>query len=229
MHAKHIFCHMFMPLLTAALSFHFIHAPYAEAVQRSDEGQCYELIRLGRAESVISDSKSIIRQDRWNADAHACLAIAYYLSGRVYMAIKKLREAEDSIPKEIVDKIHDRIWTYAPELLAEKEYRDNYTLSGGACILRNVTSLEGTGYLMIGNYFNPYNSSTARHLRAYKCNPEMQGCKEIDHVCPDCKLKEEEAKVIIKDYRIVEIKKFKDVELSRNIRYISKLLELDRK
>jgi len=55
----------------------------------------------------------------------------------------------------------------------------------------------------------------------------MQGCKEIDHVCPDCKLKEEEAKVIIKDHRIVEIKKFKNVELSRNIRYIGKILELE--
>lgn len=35
--------------------------------------------------------------------------------------------------------------------------------------------------------------------------------------------------MIIRDYRIVEIKKFKNVELSRNIRYIEKILELEKK
>lgn len=195
----------------------------------SDAGECFNLIKSGKFEAVISDSKSILKNDRWNADAYACITMAYYFSDKKYLAMKKLKEAEETIPKEDVDKIHNKIWTYLPELLAEKEYRDNYTLSGGACILRNVTSIDGTGYLIIGRYFNPYNSSTTRHLRAYKCNPEMQGCKEIDHVCPDCRLMEEEAKVIIKDYKIVEIKKFKNVELSRNIRYIGKILELEQR
>jgi hypothetical protein len=193
-----------------------------------DSKECFYLIKSGRHDTVIRDSKSILKEDSWNADANACLVMAYYLSDRKFFAMKKIREIEESLPKEVIDEIHDKIWNDVPELLAEKEYRNNYTISGGACILRNVTSLDGTGYIMIGNYFNPFNSSISRHLRAYKCNSEMQGCKEIDHVCPDCKLKEEEAKVIVKDYRIVEIKKFKDVELSRNIRYISKILELER-
>ncbi len=194
-----------------------------------DSKECFNLIKSGRHDTVISDSKSILKEDSWNANANACLVMAYYLSDRKFFAMKKIREIEESLPKEVIDEIHDRIWNDVPELLAEKEYRNNYTISGGACILRNVTSLDGMGYLIIGSYFNPFDSSISRHLRAYKCNSEMQGCKEIDHVCPDCKLKEEEAKVIIKDYRIVKIKKLKDVELSRNIRYISKILELERK
>lgn len=194
-----------------------------------DSTGCFNLIKSGKQDTVISDAKTILKEDSWNADANACLVMAYYLSGRKFFAMKKINEIEDSLPEEVIDKIHDKIWNDVPELLAEKEYRNNYTISGGACILRNVTSLDGTGYLMIGNYFNPFNLSISRHLRAYKCNSEMQGCKEIDHVCPDCKLKEEEAKMIIKDYRIVEIKKFKNVELSRNIRYIEKILELESK
>ncbi len=209
----------------------FFLSPFIEtshAADWKDSTGCFNLIKSGKHDAVISDSKSILKEDSWNADANACLVMAYYLSDRKFFALKKIKEIEESLPKEVIDKIHDKIWNDVPELLAEKEYKNNYTISGGACILRNVTSLDGTGYLMIGNYFNPFNSSISRHLRAYKCNSEMQGCKEIDHVCPDCAMKEEEAKVIIKDYRIAEIKKFKNVELSRNIRYISKILELER-
>ncbi|MEW6740949.1 MAG: hypothetical protein AB1325_13740 [Nitrospirota bacterium] len=194
-----------------------------------DSKECFNLIKSGKHDTVISDAKSILKEDSWNADANACLVMAYYLSDRKFFAMKKIKEIEESLPKEVIDEIHDKIWNDVPELLAEKEYRNNYTISGGACILRNVASLDGTGYIMIGSYFNPFDSSISRHLRAYKCNSEMQGCKEIDHVCPDCKLREEEAKVIIKDYRIVEIKKLKNVELSRNIKYISKILELEQK
>lgn len=200
-----------------------------KAIEWKDSTECFNLIKSGKYDAVISGAKMILKEDSWNADANACLAMAYYLSDRKFFAMKKIKEIEESLPKEVIDKIHDKIWNDLPELLAEKEYRSNYTISGGACILRNVTSLDGTGYLMIGSYFNPFDSSISRHLRAYKCNSEMQGCKEIDHVCPDCKLKEEEAKVTIKDYRIVEIKKLKKVELSRNIRYISKILELEQK
>ncbi|MDI6801039.1 MAG: hypothetical protein QMD01_03135 [Thermodesulfovibrionales bacterium] len=191
--------------------------------------ECYGLIKSGEYETVIKDSKLVIRQDRWNSDAYACLAMAYYLSDRKYLAIKAMKEAEDNIPQEAVEKVHDNIWNHLPELLAEKEYRDNYTLSGGACILRNVTSLSGAGYLVIGNYFNPVNSTIGRHLRGYKCDPNIKECKEIDHVCPDCSIKEEEVRIFIKDFRIVEIRKFKNVELSRNIRYVKKILELEQK
>ncbi len=205
------------------------HIQTSYTAEWKDSTECFELIKSDKYDVIIRDAKTILKKDSWDVDANACLIMAYYLSNRKFFAMKKINEIEESLPKEVIDEIHDKIWSDAPELLAEKEYKDNYTISGGACILRNVTSLNGTGYLIIGNYFNPFDSSVGRHLRAYKCSSEMQGCKEIDHVCPDCKLREEEAKVIIKDYRIVEIKKFKNVELSRNIRYISKILELEQK
>lgn len=214
-------------LLILFSCIYHVQTPYAEQWKSSTE--CFDLIKSNKYDSVISDAKTILKKDSWNADANACLVMAYYLSNRKFFAMKKMREIEDSLPKEVIDDIHNKIWKDVPELLAEKEYKDNYTISGGACILRNVTSLDGTGYLIIGDYFNPSDSSTGRHLRAYKCNSEMQACKEIDHVCPACKPREEEAKVIIKDYRIVEINKLKNIELSRNIRYIEKILELEQK
>lgn len=217
---------IFIPL---ALCFFFFVPADSYGAEGNNAEECFSLIKSGRYDAVIADAKVMLKKDSWNADANACLVMAYYLSERNFLAMKKLQETEESLPKESIDAIHDKIWNHVPEILAEREYRNNYTISGGACILRNVTSLDGTGYIMIGNYFNPFNSSISRHLRAYKCNSEMQGCKEIDHVCPDCAMKEEEAKVIIKDYRIVEIKKFENVELSRNIRYISKILELEQK
>ncbi len=217
------------PAIILLIFFSCIFLVQNSHAEWKDSKECFDFIKSGKHDVVISDSKSILKKDSWDADANACLVMAYYISGRKFFAMKKINEIEESLPKEVIDKIHDKIWNDVPELLAEKEYKNNYTISGGACILRNLTSLGGTGYLVIGNYFNPFDSSISRHLRAYKCNSEIQGCKEIDHVCPDCKLIEEEAKVIIKDYRIVEINKFKSVELSRNIRYISKILELEQK
>ncbi|MFZ6007684.1 MAG: hypothetical protein ACOYU2_08530 [Nitrospirota bacterium] len=217
------------PAIILLIFFSCVFLVQTSHAEWKNSKECFNLIKSGKHDTVISDAKSILKEDSWNADANACLVMAYYLSDRKFFAMKKIKEIEEYLPKEVIDKIHDRIWNDVPELLAEKEYKNNYTISGGACILRNVTSVDGTGYIMIGNYFNPFDSSISRHLRAYKCNSEMQGCKEIDHVCPDCKLKEEEAKVIIRDYRIVEIKKFRNVELSRNIRYISKILELEQK
>ncbi len=171
----------------------------------------------------------MIRQDRWNADAHACLAIAYYLNGHPEFSIRRLKEAEETLPKEAIDAIHDRIWTYLPELLAEKEYRDFSTLSGGDCIIRNVTALEGRGYLVLGYFYNPEVKKRIRHVRGYACNPQSEHCKDLDKVCPACTIQESEAIISIKDYRVTGIQKLIDNRpIERNIKYIEKVLELER-
>ncbi|GER93693.1 hypothetical protein A45J_1449 [hot springs metagenome] len=110
-----------------------------------DSFECFNLIKSGKHDTIINDAKNILKEDSWNADANACLVMAYYLSDRKFFAIKRINEIEESFPKEVIDKIHDKIWNNVPELLAEKEYKNNYTISGGACILRNVTSL-GRGH-----------------------------------------------------------------------------------
>jgi hypothetical protein len=114
---------------------------------------------------VIEESRLILKKDRWDPIAYSCLSMAYsyYLKGNKYYAFKKLKDAEESIPSEMIEKIHDVIWTHLPELLAEKEFKDNYTLKGGACILRNLLSIDGTGIVIIGKYYNPDTNKIDRH------------------------------------------------------------------
>ncbi|MCI0468670.1 MAG: ClpXP protease specificity-enhancing factor SspB [Nitrospirae bacterium] len=191
---------------------------------------CDYLIRAGQTESVIMDSKVILRQDSWNADAASCLVMAYYADNNKYMAFKQWKEAEDGLPKELLDKIHDNVWNYLPELLAEKEHRDNYTTTGGDCILRNITALKGDGYVVIGSFSNPFNSNQNRHLAGYKCSiiESPDNCAAIDLVCPECKLIEPEIEVAISGYSISGIRRLKDaINLSRNLQYIKKILELE--
>ncbi len=192
-------------------------------------GACFEQIKAGKQEKLISDAKRMIRQDRWNADAYACLAMAYYRNGNTEFALKSLKVAEDTLPKEVIDSIHDKIWTYRPELLAEKEYKDFYALSGGDCILRNVTALEGNGSLILGYFYNPEVNKRIRHIRAKKYISGTEQCTEIDKVCPKCTIQEAEAIIKIKDYRITDIQKLiSSRPIERNVRYIEKILELER-
>lgn len=217
--------------LSALLIFASPMVKQGAAADWRSAGECYELIKSsadGR-DTVIRSAGLIIRQEQQNAAAHACIAMAYYLSGKKQLAMKQLQEAIDTLPKKIIDVIHDNIWNYMPEILAEKEYRDNHTLSGGACILKNVTSLNGSGYVIIGEFLNPFNNKTDRHLRGYKCEADWKNCSEVDIVCPECTLQQLEAKVIIGDYRITGLEKIAShVEISRNVRYIAKILELQR-
>lgn len=191
--------------------------------------ECFAAIKDGSQERVISEAKSVIIDDRWNADASACLVMAYYLSGRKETAIRKLGETADAIPKEQVDKIHDILWDYTPEFLAEKEYRDNYTLEGGDCLLRNVTALKGTGFLIIGRFYDPRVSKVVRHITAYKC-PPAGDCVDIDLTCRGCALEEGEAVIRVDDYAIAEIQRLiENRPIERNVRYIEKILEMEKR
>jgi hypothetical protein len=69
------------------------------------------------------------------------------------------------------------------------------------------------------------------HLRSLKCKKEnLHKCIEIDYTCPKCKLKEKEAEILIKDFKITLIKRENEkIDISRNIRYIEKILELQEK
>ena len=195
--------------------------------ERAEE--CFAQIREGRQGKVIGEAKSLLRHDGWNADARACLAMAYYRDGKTGLAVKGLREAEDTLPAERVQAIHDHIWNSMPELLAEKEYRDSSTLSGGDCILRNVTALGGNGFLLIGEFYHPEKKSTIRHVRGYRCRKGMEECTVVDRVCPGCIEREAEARIEITATRIVNIVRLKEnIPLSRNVIYIEKILELER-
>lgn len=191
--------------------------------------KCTEYIDSKAYNKAIEYSKAYLKKDKWNAEAYSCLSIAYYLKGNKEYALKKLKEAEETIPLESVEKIHDLLWEYSPELLAEKEYIDSYTLKGGACIIRNLASINGSGLLEIGFFYNPDKFITDRHLRAYKCKTDNKDCMIIDHICPKCELKEREILLTIEHFEIKDIKKMnKNLDLSRNIRYIKKILELQK-
>ncbi|MEW6117918.1 MAG: hypothetical protein AB1553_13635 [Nitrospirota bacterium] len=190
--------------------------------------ECFPRLTAGAYDKIIRDSKAILRNNRWNADAHACLAMAYYLKSNTEFALKSLKGAEDTIPKEAIDAIHDKIWMHLPELLAEKEYRDFHAITGGDCILRNVTALDGNGFLILGYFYNPEVQKRIRHIRGNKCDANMDTCSEIDKVCPACTLEESEAVITIRDYKISEVQKLIDNRpIERNIRYIEKILELE--
>lgn len=190
--------------------------------------ECFALMELGRQETIITDSKSILSDDRWNADAHACLIMAYYLSGRNQFAIKRLREAADTIPKEHVDRIHDILWDYTPEFLAEREFAENYPLNGGDCLLRNIKALHGSGFIIIGRFYDPKESKSVRHIRVYRCSFKTDTCEDVDSTCPECDLKEPEAVIVVNNYRVTEIQHILDDRpIIRNVRYIKKLLEIE--
>lgn len=213
---------LFFPLLDAGCAA----VPRADW-QRAEE--CLAQIREGRQEKVIGEAKGLLRSDRGNADAQACLAMAYYRGGNAGLALKRLRDVEDALPAERVQMIHDHIWNSMPELLAEKEYRDSSTLSGGDCMLRNVTALGGNGFLLIGEFYHPGKKSTIRHLRGYRCAEGREKCTMVDRVCPECIETEAEARIEITDTRIVHIVRPKEnIPLSRNVAYIEKILELER-
>lgn len=191
---------------------------------------CFALISRGGQDEVITRANVDLRVDRWQPEAQACYAMAYYSLGDTERAVKKLREAEETLPKAVMDEINNIVWNSIPELLAEKEYRDNYTVTGGDCMLRNLKAIEGRGFLVIGDYFNPYNSSVARHLRGRKCGADMRDCMDVDLVCPDCALREEGAVIEIRNYHITDVRVIaKGREFGRNIRYIEKVLELQRR
>ncbi len=189
---------------------------------------CFALIKNGSEERVISDAKSIIKDDRWNADAQACLVMAYYSSNRRHLATKKLNEAVDTIPKEQVEKIHDILWEFVPEFLAEREYSNNYTINGGDCLLRNVKALKGNGLIIIGRFYDPKESRAVRHVMGYRCRPNIQKCEDIDLTCPDCTLLEPEAVIVINDFRVADIQHLmSERPISRNIKYIKRILEIE--
>ena len=189
---------------------------------------CFALIKNGHAERVISDAKSIIRDDRWNADAQACLVMAYYSGNRGDLAIKRLNEAVDTIPKEQVKKIHDILWEFVPEFLAEREYNNNYTINGGDCLLRNVKALKGNGLLIIGKFYDNRESKAVRHVMGYQCSPDIQKCKDIDLTCPDCTLMEPEAVIVINGFRVTDIQNLiSGRPVTRNIKYIKRILEIE--
>lgn len=216
-------------ILVAQFLFIFLYLIKAFASGYTIDG-CIRLIESKKYDSAIEESKMILRIDKWNPDAYSCLSMAYYLKGNRYYAFKKLKEAEEEIPTEMVERIHDIVWNYLPELVADKEFRDNYTMKGGACILRNLSSIDGNGTVLIGKYYNPDTGKTERHLRSYRCQDgDLDKCAGIDHVCPRCELKEQEAILIIKEFKIVETKKVDmKIDISRNIRYIRRILELQK-
>jgi hypothetical protein len=190
--------------------------------------ECFARIKLGQYEKIINDSKSILSDDRWNADAHACLVMAYYQGDKKQLAIKRLREAADTIPKEHVDRVHDILWDYTPEFLAEREYIENYPINGGDCLLRNVKALKGNGFLIIGRFYDPKESKTVRHITGYRCSNAIDRCSDIDLTCPECELREPEAIIVINDYRISDIQHLlTDRPIIRNVRYINKVLEIE--
>ncbi|NTU42402.1 MAG: hypothetical protein HGA78_05000 [Nitrospirales bacterium] len=192
-------------------------------------GDCAAMLGEGRYNEAISASRSALRNERWDTDAQACLVIASYLKGRKEWAVRTLKEADDSLPKEVLDGLHDRIWGQLPELLAEKEYKDNFTMKGGSCLLRNVTALKGSGELLIGEFFNPLTSTTNRHARGFRCDGRGENCMETDLVCSDCLPRKEEARIVIRDYEVKDVRILAEgVELSRNVRYIKKILELEK-
>ncbi len=196
----------------------------------SPAGDCSGLLGMGQYSEAASLAKSAIRRERWDAGAHACLAMASYLGGKGEQAMRALREAEDSLPKEVLDSIHDRIWELLPELLAEKEHRDSSAMRGGSCLLRNVAALKGEGQLLIGQFYNPVLSVTNRHVRGYRCSGGGEDCPEVDLVCAGCELRRPEARIFISGYEVKEVRPLAGgVDLSRNVRYIKKILELEKK
>ncbi|MEW5746362.1 MAG: hypothetical protein AB1805_13100 [Nitrospirota bacterium] len=191
--------------------------------------ECFEQIQGGLQDKVRTDARVRLREDRWNADAYACLAMAQYAAGNPEFALKSLREAEETIPEEAIDGIHDKLWIHQPELLAEKEYKAFSALAGGDCILRNVTALEGDGSLVLGYFFNPETNKRIRHIRAMQCGSSAEHCAEIDKVCPACTIEEKEAIITIRGYRITSVERLmSDRPIERNLRYIEKILELER-
>lgn len=176
---------------------------------------------LTTPKQVITEALQILKADTWHAQAHACIAMAYYKMSNPEMALKRLKIAEEQLPHEVLKEIHDTIWHHMPELVALKEFKDGYAFVGGDCLLKNVTALNGSGKLVIGKFYNPTENLTVRHIRAFK-----QG-KEIDFVCPECKLISKELELTVNNYQISELTPPTAVaSLRRNITYINTILRL---
>lgn len=216
--------------VTGTLLFVLVACAPRAAVEWKSAEECSLQIARGLHGKALDDARARIRQERWNADAYACRAMAYYARGNTEFALKGLKEAEDTLPRETIDGIHDRLWIHQPELLAEKEHRTFSALAGGDCLLRNVAALEGNGALVLGYFFNPEVKERIRHIRALKCGSETERCAEVDTVCPACVLEEKEAVITIKEYRVVAVEQLiSDRPIERNLRYIEKILELEQK
>lgn len=176
----------------------------------------------------ITASKKAIRKDRWNAEAYACLALSYELIGDTYLALKILRDAEDQLPQHVLKVIHDYLWELNPELLATKEFKDRFTMSGGDCIIKNVSMIDGFGYLIIGQFYNPDLKLTTRHLSALKCSERLDNCHERNLICPKCKIVTPEVLLEVRQYRITATYYISEVVLDKNLRYVNRVLELQR-
>ncbi len=177
-------------------------------------------------QETIIEAKETLRKDPWNADAHACLALAYDRSGHGYRAIKKMRDAEEQLPQHILGAIHDLLWDVSPELLARKEFTDRYTMTGGDCIIKNTSMIDGFGYLILGRYYNPDTQTAMRHLGAIKCDRAMDKCRDRNLACPNCTIVTPEVVLKVRAYRVEEIYPIKNAPTERNLRYINTLLRL---
>lgn len=183
---------------------------------------------LSAPEAALSKAKRAIRKDRWDADAQTCIVLAYDRLGHPYRAIMKLREIEEQLPQHVIDRIHDLLWQNNPELLARKESLDRFTMSGGDCIIKNTSMIDGYGYLLIGGFYNPLKGQTMRHIASYKCDRSMDYCRERSLICPECILKTPEAVIKVRAYRIEEVYHIGSESIERNLRYIKAVLELER-
>ncbi len=183
---------------------------------------------LSDPRSAIKQSKDALRKDRWDASVQACLALAYYKIGDHYWAMKVLKDAEEHLPQWVINQIHHWLWTESPELLAIKEYSNQYTMSGGDCIIKNTSMIDGNGYLIIGDFFNPHSGQIMRHLASHRCDREFRHCRESNLVCPACRLERPEAVIKVRDYGILEVYPTTPAIIDRNLRYIKTVLELQR-
>jgi hypothetical protein len=183
---------------------------------------------LSRPQLALSQSKEALGKDRWDARAQACLSLIYYRLGDRFRVMKVLRDAEEQLPQWVIDQIHQHLWIEAPELLAYKEFSDQYTLSGGDCMIKNTSMIDGNGYLIIGDFLNPHTKKVTRHLAAYKCNWQLSNCRESNLICPECTIERPEAVVKVQDYKVIEVYQIEPELIERNLRYIKTVLELQR-
>ncbi|HIJ59429.1 MAG TPA: hypothetical protein HPP56_02265 [Nitrospirae bacterium] len=188
----------------------------------------FSLCNLSNLTEAISNSKKAIKVNRNDMKAHACLVIAYEISGNSYMAFKVLRDIEDKMSKECIDELHNYLWDISPELLAKKEFTDRYTLSGGDCMIKNTSMIDGYGYLLIGDFLNPSNNTISRHLASFKCNKDFSKCKSSNLVCPECVIVKPELVIKVIDYKIVDLFTINHSPMEKNLRYIKKILQMQR-
>jgi hypothetical protein len=86
------------PAIILVILFSCVFLVQNSHAEWKDSTGCFNLIKSGKHDTVIADSKSILKEDSWNADANTCLVMAYYLSDRKFFAMKKIKEIEESLP-----------------------------------------------------------------------------------------------------------------------------------